>query len=72
MLRPSLNMLRAVHGACCRAKKLFPNFIAALKADGGDFKGKEADLVDVGPDHVCQATFWLPPPSNILHECQCT
>ncbi|CAK0781401.1 hypothetical protein CVIRNUC_005364 [Coccomyxa viridis] len=28
------------------AQKLFPNFIAALKADGGDFQGKEADLVD--------------------------
>jgi hypothetical protein len=31
----------------CRAQKLFPNFIAALKADGGSFKEKERDLVNV-------------------------
>lgn len=30
-----------------RAQKLFPNFIAALKADGDDFKAKEGDLVNV-------------------------
>ena len=54
--------------ACCRAQKLFPNFIAALKADGGDFKGKEADLVDVSPDHACQLRVWMPPSSSSLHD----
>lgn len=64
MLQPHLTTLRAMYGACCRAQKLFPNFIVALKADGGDFKAKEADLVDVSPEHACQATFWLPPLSD--------
>ena len=54
MVPPPTLHAQEMRCACCRAQKLFPNFIAALKADGGDFKGKEADLVDVSPDHACQ------------------
>ena len=51
-----------VQGWLRRAQKLFPSFVAALKADGAEFKEKEEALVDVSvhPPRADPAKPYLP------------